>query len=194
MPRKKKKVPGRKPKIVPPAKGRYRVHTDNSANLKNAKRRPRGSPYKYHPPNPTALTLARQQWIRERLAEALTVEQIVNIAEKQGLFEFPSARKGGAVRIPARATIRRLIWRTQSLMREEVFNGAEEVRKSYDRLLLAFRKGLKNGDARGMTVAIKEINRMLGLKMDLSGGSSNEAERIMEQLRQMQALTTGGSG
>lgn len=173
-------------------KSYYRVHTDNSMNLKGAKRTPRGTPYKYHYPRPRMLTLARQQWIRERLSEAFTVEQIVTMAEKQPLFEFPSCRAGGAVRIPNRATIRRLVWRTQSLMREEVFNGAEEIRKSYDRLLLAFRRGLRNRDARGMTLAIKEINRMLGLRLDLSSGSGNEAETIIEQLRQMQALTVGG--
>ena len=183
------------PKVLPGAdKERIQVHYDRSQNF--PKKRPRPEiPYSSYKRKYNSRTLARFEWIRLRLAEGYTDSEIVAIAQTHPIFEFAGGTyndpKLNRVRVPTYWTLRRIIMKVKAELRRNTFDGQKEIVKAYDRYIAAFRLARKRNDPKAMALAQRGICVMLGLKQVNSEVGKHEAERVMDQLREMQELSEG---
>ena len=115
------------------------------------------------------------------LSRGVSSYQIANLAEESELFLTNATPQ----RVMARHLIRRVVNRARRRLREAMDDDPiVEAKKAYNRLKEAYMLAAEQGDTKGMVLAQKEINAMLGLKKSDSTIVVT-ADKLYEQLQEM---------
>jgi len=131
----------------------------------------------------------RIEYIQSLLVDGYHTCRLVDMCEVHRLFEMPCKKDGaGRPKILTRKAIRALIDAAKAKYRKNKIDPEEEITKMYDRLLQAYRIAKRRGDARGMAVSCKEINRMVGLRGQQE--RPIDSRQIVSDLKDMDYFTS----
>lgn len=132
----------------------------------------------------------REYVIRKALAQGMYTTEIVDMCRKNKHFKKqPSySEKGGPGNngdsYLSRSNIIKWIQDVKKKLRINKYTADDEITDAYERLLFAFRTAVKRVDPKGMILAQKEINRMLGLRRPSQGGMPSASE-ILDEMEEM---------
>ncbi len=145
--------------------------------------------------NVRLITELRQTCIRLLLASGLYVNEIIDQCQLSQHFELNQNRRKGSThyrvrRILKRGTIRGMIYAVQRELK--LPDGKEEIKAANERLSLAFRMAVEQGDVRAMVRAEQIRAKMLGLRLEPIGTVGADAASIQDQLRAMQSSVGEG--
>lgn len=139
----------------------------------------------------------RFAFVRKLIAEGHYDATVFSICEASPLFErelpLQKGSKTRRVRPVRRGTIARYVREVRKELFETDFDGREEIRLAYERLIRAFQIAVETKNVGGMVKAQREISRLFGFGLGAAADANAvNMDQVREQVREMD-LSIGDS-